>query len=236
MMKSGFVLNVIDSDQRKGLPQPPFEKPVPGEGILFDLPAPDKSVVTKLHIFDCIAERQSRRKFTKDPLTLPELSYLLWACQGVKNVIPGRAFRTVPSAGCRHPFDTYVAVSKVAGLEPGLYRYVAMSHKLLLLKSASDVVARVEGVTAAARWIREAALVLMWAVTPYRSEWRYDTEAQRVMLIDVGHACQNLYLAAESIGCGTCAIGAFKQTDADALCGLDGYEEFMLYYAPVGRV
>ncbi len=236
MMKSGFGIAAIDSDQRKGLPQPPFEKPFPPDAVLIDLPEPSRDVATKPHLFDCIKDRKSRRKFTDQLLTLAELSYLLWATQGVREVIAGRAFRTVPSAGCRHAFDTYLAVNRVQGLEPGIYRYRALSHQLALVEVAPDIEARVAAVSGGMKWIASGAVTFVWAVTPYRSEWRYAGEAQRVMLLDAGHVCQNLYLAAEALGCGTCAIGAFSQRDIDAMFGLDGKEEFVLYCAPVGRV
>jgi SagB-type dehydrogenase family enzyme len=236
MMKSGFGIAVIDSDQRKGLPQPPSEKSVPTDAVLIDLPKPNRDIMTKPRLFDCIKDRKSRRKFTAESLALDELSYLLWATQGVREVMAGRGFRTVPSAGCRHPFDTYLAVSRVDGLEPGFYRYLALSHQLALVEVASDIEARVKAVSGGMTWIASAAVIFVWVVTPYRSEWRYAGEAQRVMLLDAGHVCQNLYLAAESLGCGTCAIGAFKQTDIDAMFGLDGKEEFVLYCAPVGKV
>ncbi len=45
-----------------------------------------------------------------------------------------------------------------------------------------------------------------------------------------------LYLACEAIGAGTCAIAAYNQTLVDALLGVDGYEEFGIYMAPVGKV
>jgi len=56
------------------------------------------------------------------------------------------------------------------------------------------------------------------------------------MLIDVGHICQNLYLAAEALGAGTCAIGAFDQGAMDSLLKLDGVDEYVVYLAPVGKI
>lgn len=103
IMKSGFIKGLILSDQSKGLPQPPLEKPHDEEFVLVDLPEVDPGVITKTGIFDCMADRRSRRKFSGEALSLAELSFLLWATQGVREVIPGRTFRTVPSAGSRHP-------------------------------------------------------------------------------------------------------------------------------------
>jgi SagB-type dehydrogenase family enzyme len=65
--------------------------------------------------------------------------------------------------------------------------------------------------------------------------WRYSERAYRLVHLDAGHACQNLYLAAEQIGCGTCAIGAFDDHQIADVLKIDGEEEFVLYCATVGR-
>jgi nitroreductase len=61
-------------------------------------------------------------------------------------------------------------------------------------------------------------------------EWRYGPAAHRVLPLDAGHVCQNLYLAAEAIGAGVCAVGAYDQQ------ALDGDEGFALYLAPAGKM
>ncbi len=235
-MQSGFYTSPIDSDQIKGLQQPPFEKPADPSAPVFDLPKPDRKVVVKPDIFSCMADRKSRRKFTGAPLSMEELAFLLWATQGVREVIPGRTFRTVPSAGARHPYETYIAVSHATGLEPGIYRYLALSHRLILVKSMTDVMDRMVDISGGIKWLGDSAAVFIWAAVAYRNQWRYQREGPRVMLIDAGHICQNMYLATEAIGCGTCGIGAYKQAEIDKLLGLDGNEEYVVYYAPVGRV
>ena len=83
---------------------------------------------------------------------------------------------------------------------------------------------------------RAAAAVLFWTCLPYRSEWRYGRDAAKLCLLDAGHVCQNLYLAAEAIGCGVCGIGAYDQEAIDKLLGIDGSDEFVVYYSPVGKV
>jgi SagB-type dehydrogenase family enzyme len=79
-------------------------------------------------------------------------------------------------------------------------------------------------------------VAFIWSCIPYRSEWRYNVAAHKTMLLDAGHLCQNLYLACEAVGCGTCAIGAYNQEAIDEFLGLDGEEEFVVYLAPVGKV
>lgn len=80
-----------------------------------------------------------------------------------------------------------------------------------------------------------AAAFFMWTSLPYRMEWRYSIASAKIIAIDAGHVCQNLYLACEAIGCGTCGIGAYWQDLMDRFLGVDGEDEFAVYMAPVGR-
>ena len=75
----------------------------------------------------------------------------------------------------------------------------------------------------------------MWTAVPYRTEWRYTIVSAKIIAQDSGHLCQNLYLACEALGLGTCAVGAYNQELADKLCGVDGNDEFVVYISPVGR-
>jgi SagB-type dehydrogenase family enzyme len=80
-----------------------------------------------------------------------------------------------------------------------------------------------------------SAVTFIWTVIPYRMEWRYGLAAHKVIALDAGHVCQNLYLACEAIGAGTCAIAAYDQDGMDELLKIDGEEEFTIYLAPVGK-
>ncbi len=79
-------------------------------------------------------------------------------------------------------------------------------------------------------------MTFIWTAIPYRMEWRYGLAAHKVIAIDAGHVCQNLYLACEAIVAGTCAVAAYDQDAVDHLIGVDGEEEFAIYLAPVGKV
>ena len=125
------------SHQRKGVPPPPLEKPWPESGILVDLVRPSAMHIGNMPLAKVISQRQSRRKFTNQALTLDELSFLLWSTQGVRAIEKNKIWtrRTVPSGGARHPYETYLIVNRVSGIEPGVYRYLAIEHKLLLVNS-----------------------------------------------------------------------------------------------------
>jgi SagB-type dehydrogenase family enzyme len=230
------TFETLGTDQQRGVPPPRFEKPSPPNAPQFDLVSPSEFTSGTMPLLEVINKRRSRRKYTSEELTLEELSFLLWSCQGIEKVANEvRAFRTVPSAGCRHPFETYVLVNRVQGLAPGLYRYLPVENRLCLLNAAPGITAEIHAASGN-QYVLESAATFVWTVIPYRSEWRYLHHAHRVILMDIGHACQNLYLAAESIGCGTCALGAYDQKRMDAALGVDGEDEFTIYMAPVGRV
>ncbi len=129
------------TDQKKKLPNPPLEKPHPADARLVDLIAPRDFTVGRMPLIDAINRRKSHRTFADAPLSLQELSFLLWATQGVKEVF-GDGYgtrRTVPSGGARHSFETYLCIERVEGIPPGLYRYLALEHKLCLVCTGPDL-------------------------------------------------------------------------------------------------
>ena len=237
-MKSVFAtLAPGTSDQSLGRPQPPLERPDDPDARRVPLPHPDPTVIAHPDLDVCLKKRRSRRGWTDEPLSLPELSYLLWATQGVDEVLGDNyaTLRPSPSAGARHPFETYLLVNRVTGLDPGVYRYRPLSHELVLLLVKEDSRRRVFEAAFGQRFVAHAPVLFIWTCVPYRGEWRYTVAAHKVMLLDAGHVCQNLYLASEAIGAGACAIGAYDQDAMDAFLGLDGEDEFVVYLAPVGK-
>jgi SagB-type dehydrogenase family enzyme len=239
----------ISSDQQKGLPRPALQKPIPPEAVLVDLVAPEDFTIGEAPTIEVIRNRKSHRKFTNESLTLEELSFLLWATQGVRDRVTEGGItyvmRNVPSGGNRHPIETYLSIQRVAGVQPGLYRYLPLDHKLAQERVSPDLpeqlnrasLSQNSGSTSRPNYfIKEAAVVFIWAAIPYRSEWRYHRAAARLIALDAGHVCQNLYTAAGSIGAGTCAVGAFDQVKMNDLLGVDGEDEFVIYMAPAGRI
>ncbi len=232
------------SDQAQGIPQPSLSKASYGRKII-PLTMNFESLVKNNDFLNLIGSRTSKRRYTLDPVTLEELSFLLWATQGVKQIIGKNnkaTLRTVPSAGARHPFETYLIINHVEGLENGLYHYLALEHKLELMKEIDQQSARITEAAYGQAFLGSAAVDFIWSAVPYRSEWRYTLDAHKYILLDAGHVCQNLYLACEAIGCGACAIGAYDQALMDGLLDLDTQpsgtadSEFVVYLASVGKV
>lgn len=232
------------SDQVKGLPQPSLESTLGGNKII-PLTKNFDNVIKNNDFLNLINSRTSKRKYSEEALTQYELAFLLWSTQGIKSVVGKErkaTFRTVPSAGARHPFETYLFINKVVGLQPGLYHYMAMEHQLEYLGAIENQFEQVSKAFGGQNFFANAPVGFVWSVIPYRTEWRYSTHAHKYALVDVGHVCENLYLACEAIGCGTCAIGAYNQPLADQLLGFDTSPsadqetEFVVYAAAVGKV
>jgi SagB-type dehydrogenase family enzyme len=226
-----------ETDQNRGLPAPAVQKPPKEDQNIIELPAKgDWPSVSNIDLVKAIDNRQSRRNFKQTALKPDELSFLLWATQGIKEQLDdGHAFRTVPSAGCRHPFETYLAVMNVVSLDTGIYRYLPVQHALVLEKKPGDLPLEITSATLGQDFVGKSAVTFIWTAIPYRTEWRYGPAAHRTVAIDSGHVCQNLYLACEAIDAGTCGIAAYDQKKIDELIGVDGADEFTIYMAPVGK-
>jgi SagB-type dehydrogenase family enzyme len=226
------------TDQNQGVRPPLLQKPVPEDARRIDLTSPEQwGDVQEISLLTAIFGRQSRRAFTGEQLTLNDLSFLLWATQGVREVAgPFAAPRMVPSAGCRHSFETYLAVLNVQDVEPGIYRFLPLEHQIVLVREYPNLGPALVDATLGQKFCGNSAVTFIWTTIPYRTEWRYGLAAHRVILIDAGHVGQNLYLACEAIGAGTCTVGAYNQESMDELLGVDGDNELTVYLAPVGRV
>jgi len=230
----------IKTDQQQKLPQPPLEKSIANPDNLIDLPVVEDLVNPGKDLFEIINQRRSRRKYTTEAIDLEHLSFLLWCTQGVKKVFDRKenkvTFRTVPSAGARHPLETYLAVLHVEGLEQGIYRYCALNHQLEFLHTVEDLHSKTVDACLEQEFVGESSVIFFWSAIPYRCEWRYAYMAAKLILLDAGHVCQNLYLASEALGLGTCGIAAYDQEKSNELLKVDGEDEMVVYIASVGKL
>lgn len=237
LMKSSFADDEFESDQQRQLPQPPLTKAASSNNII-KLTMNFPSVIKETDYLTLVQQRESHRVYKNESISLDQLSFLLWTTQGIKEIRGNNyaTIRTVPSAGARHAFETYLVVLNVDGLRKGIYHYLPMDHSLEFIEEVDGLENKVSDSLCEQKFAAKSAVVFYYSAVPYRSEWRYLTESHKVMLIDAGHVMQNLYLSCGAIGCGTCAIAAFNQDLADNLLSLDGEEEFVIYAAPVGIV
>lgn len=211
---------------------PPFVGPPPAN-------APDS-------VWRAISQRRSVRQFTDEPLSLEDLSRLLWAGAGVTRIAPNQVYRAAPSAGALYPIETYIAANQVRDLPAGLYHYrvaavddagdahPAGGHALEQLHTRGIGRELAEAALAQGLVARAAAVFVWTAVFP-RSRWKYRERAFRYVYLDAGHVAAQISLAAVALGLGTCQIGAFFDGVVDDLLGVDGESEATLYLTAVGH-
>jgi len=229
-----------NTDRQRGLPPPPPGKAVPPDAERIALAPLAPSPLGRMPVMEALRQRRSHRAFTDSPLALDTVGFMLWSAQGVVRTERDEAgtlvqqYKTVPSGGGRHPFETYLVANRVEGLAPGLYRYLPPEHELLVVGRDPDTGAALQRACYGQAAVGEAAAVFIWTAVPYRTEWKYGPIAHRMIAIEAGHLCQNLYLAAESAGAGVCAMLGYDQDSLDTLLGVDGQDEFAIYFAVAG--
>lgn len=145
----------------------------------------------------------------------------------------GYAKKVVPSPGGCHCIETYLYINRVEGIEKGIYRYLPKEQSLTAINNNPDLYDKINHATHENFW--DAAVVFLWSTTPYKIEYGYSTVAHKMVALEAGHVCQNLYLAAESIKCGCCVICAYNQDEVDALVEIDGENEFIIYIGVVEK-
>jgi len=199
----------------------------------FSLKPPDREKGEPL--WQTIARRRSFRDFSRLPLTLSELSQLIWATQGITLEEWGFDFRACPSAGALYPIETYVVVNHVEEIPAGLFHYDVKNGELLFLKEG-NLGADLSHAALDQGMLETAACVFVWTAIAERAKWKYRERAYRYIYVDAGHIAQNLYLAATALNLGCCTVGAFFDDEIDRLIGIDGKKEISIYLGAVGRI
>jgi SagB-type dehydrogenase family enzyme len=196
-------------------------------GETVTLPAASRE--SEISLEEALSKRQSTRSFADEPLTLKQLSQLLWACQGITH---GREFRTAPSAGALYPLEVYALVGDVEGLSPGLYKYDIGKHNLIRVKERDQRGSFSEAVYQPTI-IKQAPLTLIISAVYKRTTVKYGERGIRYVHMEVGHAGQNVMLQATALGLGCVGIGAFDDDFVKDF--LRSKEEAPLYIIPIGR-
>ena len=183
---------------------------------------------------EVLQKRKSIRSFSTQPLSKVDLAFLLWASTGIQRTEHGYEFRTSPSAGALYPIETYIAANNVEDLEKGIYHYNIKNHLLeeIKLGNFGDNLAHA---ALDQEMCADASVVFIWTAVFRRSKWKYSQRAYRYIYLDAGHIAQNLALAAVSITCGSCQVGAFFDDEINSIVGIDGTEESTICLSVVGH-
>lgn len=201
----------------------------PNTGII-QLPAPKLQGETSVE--EALQNRRSIRDYTNEPLSLAEVSQLLWAAQGVTNKANG--FRTSPSAGALYPLEVYLAVANVNDLTAGLYKYDPPNHTLKII-AEGDKRTKIAAASLKQESIENASAIIIITAIYERTSVKYGKRAERYVHIEVGHVGQNIYLQSVALGLGTVMIGAFEDEKLKKAIILPA-NEFPLAVYPLGKI
>jgi SagB-type dehydrogenase family enzyme len=219
------VLFLVTGSQPAPVPASLPENTLAGE---LALPPPRYDSGTSVE--QALLTRRSVRTYSDEPLTIAELSQLLWAAQGITNP---DGFRTAPSAGALYPLEIYVVAGRIRNLAPGIYHYQPRNHTLLLITSGD----KRDALYAAAVHqlpVREAAADIVITAVPERTSRKYGERGIRYVYLEAGHASENICLQSVSLTLGTVVIGAFEDIEVKKLLGLDD-SCLIVYIIPVGK-
>ena len=177
-----------------------------------------------------LLERRSVRSYTGEPLTLAEISQLLWAAQGITN---DRGGRTAPSAGALYPLEIYLLAGDVTDLPAGIYHFIPNEHSLKLVVEGDRRQALYEAALSQGS-VKDAAAVIVITAIYERTTGKYGERGIQYVHMEVGTVAQNIYLQAVSLDLGTVFIGAFHDGQVRNVLLL-AEDEVPLGIMPVGR-
>ncbi len=191
---------------------------------------PEPRYESETSVEEALLRRRSVRDYKNEPLALEEVSQLLWAAQGITNE---KGSRVAPSAGALYPLEVYVVVGNVDSLSNGVYKYNPQGHELAKVAEGDK---RMELYNAALNQsaVKDAAMAIVFSAVYERTAEKYGGRGERYVHLETGHAAQNVYLQAVSLGLGTVVIGAFDDNEVKKIMNMQD-EEQPLYIMPVGR-
>ena len=196
---------------------------------IIKLPLPKYNSNTSIE--QALLKRRSVRNYKDEPTTIKEISQLLWAAQGITSP---SGLRAAPSAGALYPLELYIVSSNVTDLPVGIYKYRLPRHELVHI-SKEDKKIDLANAAFGRSFINKAAAVIVFSAVYQRTTIKYGQRGIRYVHMDIGHAAQNIYLQAVSLGLGTVAVGSFDDDEIKKIVGMPD-EEQAIYMMPVGRI
>jgi SagB-type dehydrogenase family enzyme len=184
---------------------------------------------------EAIKKRRSLRNFSPEKMNMEQVSQLLFAAQGITGKMYGHHLRTAPSAGALYPFEIYVFIMNVEGIEQGMYHYAVREHALEMVKEGAF---RSELTAAGLEqdMLGTADITFVLSAIFDRARHKYKERGFRYVYMEAGHISQNIALQAVSLDLGSVSVGAFIDDRINQLIGVDGRREAAIYLHAVGTV
>lgn len=219
-----------------------LEKELPDKhNELATIKLPEPEYDSDISIEKALNKRRSIRQYKDEPLSLSEISQILWAAYGITKPIKNApaflrgGLKTAPSAGALYPLEIYVVAGNVTDLPAGVYKYKPEGHKLIKIVDGDK---RNELYVASLNqdWVKEAPASIVYSAVFSRTTDKYGERGrERYVCMDIGHSAENIYLQAVSLNIGTVAVGAFYDIKLKMAVNMTKKEE-PLYIMPLGKI
>lgn len=208
---------------------------------LIQIKLPSPKLKSKISLEEVIAKRRSIRKYRTEPLTLFQLSQVLWSAQGITGAGKHRA---APSAGATYPLEIFAFVGKKGvsyeeakqpkeELQAGIYHYEVSGHSLVL-HLPGDLREKLASAALDQGFIANAPVDIVICALYIRTSYRYGRRGERYVHIEAGHVGENIHLQAVALGLATAEVGAFDDEEVRKVLGLE--EQIKpLYIMPIGK-
>lgn len=191
---------------------------------------PPPRTVGAMSLEETLQKRRSVRDFHQTPISLADVSQLLWAAQGITH---DEGLRTAPSAGALYPLELYVLAGNVRDLPAGIYHYIRRQHRLELIRSG-QFRADIAAAALHQSWLEDSSAILIFTAVESRTIGKYGARGIRYIHMEAGHAAQNVLLQVVALGLGSTSVGAFDDEQVAKALGLPR-EEKVLYLLPIGK-
>lgn len=213
----------------------PQKTPVTVRNVSEIVSLPPPVLTGNLSVEQSIQNRRSVRQYSNKPITVGNLSQILWAAQGITDT--EKNLRAAPSAGQVYPLEIYVVAGSgsVDGLDVGLYHYVPDNNTLEKLMNG-DLRSKLSEIANNQPWVDQAAVDIVITGNYRKMLYKYPDKELSTRFVDLeaGHAGENIYLQSESLGLVTVSLGSFDETRMIQLLHLPVYET-PIYIFPVGH-
>lgn len=195
-----------------------------------EIKLPNPVFSSRTSIEEALKKRRSIRIYNSQSLTMQQIAQLLWAAQGITS---NNGFRTTPSAGALYPLEIYLVTGEIKNLSSGIYHYIPTKH---ILQKLRDGDLRIELVKAAfgQAAVKSGAADIVITALFSRTTNKYGDRGKRYVLMEAGHAAQNIYLQTVSLNLGTVSVGAFDDVQIKNILHITNEEE-PLYILPIGK-
>lgn len=197
---------------------------------------PKKFSKKVLNLEKIIKNRRSIRKFSNKPISLNDISRILFYSSGLTYLHHNwnKTRRAYPSAGARYPLELYLIILKeTKGLKKGIYHYNVRKHALELLLAGDYKVKICEYVNQ--KWVKRASVIIIITAIFDRTKIKYGERGYRYVFLDAGHLSQNIHLISTGLNLGCCAIGGFLDNEIGELLDLDNEKEAVIYINVIGN-